>query len=308
MRGSNSLLNQPFGLSTIAEQIKKCIEPADKPNTLQVNNIELRYTENPLIMGILNVTPDSFSDGGIYSSAEEAAGIAILMEKQGASVIDVGGESTRPGSLPVSAGEQLARVVPVIKAIRKETAVPISIDSCIPEVVKAAVRAGAGMINSIDALESPGMLELAVSLGLPVVLMHMKGIPETMQANPSYRDAPTEIAHYLQTRVECLVTRGLPREMIIVDPGIGFGKRLEDNIALIHSLDWIGRTTGCRVLLGHSRKSFLGTVSGIKKADQRDSVTHLVTALSSGADIIRVHDVPGTVTSIKVSNALRNSL
>ncbi len=163
------------------------------------------------------------------------------------------------------------------------------------------------MINSINGMETQGMTEFAVSQELPVVLMHMKGSPETMQTKPFYGDAPDEIGHYLLSRVESIVKAGLPREKIIVDPGIGFGKRLEDNIALIHSLEWIGILTGCRVLLGHSRKSFLKNLSGINQADQRDSVSHLVTATVRGAGIVRVHDVPGTVAALKVSSALRRS-
>ncbi len=310
LRGCDSLRNQPFGLDTVATRIRECIAKDTRPEFLKINNTKLVYSGTPLIMGILNITPDSFSDGGSFSSPEAAAQQAVAMEKAGAAVIDIGGESTRPGSKVVSAEKQKARVLPVIEAVRKRTTVPVSIDTCIPEVAEAAVKAGAGMINSTNAMETPGMTELAVSLGLPVVLMHMKGTPETMQTKPFYEDgdAPEEIAHYLLSRVETLVKTGMPREMILVDPGIGFGKRLEDNLALIHSLEWIGNVTGCRVLLGHSRKTFLGSITGIDMADQRDSVTHIVTALTSGADMIRVHDVPGTVAALKVSKALRMSL
>ncbi|MCD4708876.1 MAG: dihydropteroate synthase [Candidatus Sabulitectum sp.] len=259
-------------------------------------------------MGILNVTPDSFSDGGSYSSPRDAANKAVEMEKAGAAIIDIGGESSRPGSKAVSAEEQQARVVPVIQAIRERTQVPISIDTCTPEVAEAAVTAGAGMINSIDGMESPGMAELAVSMGLPVVIMHKKGAPETMQTNPFYGDAPAEIGHYLLFRVEALVKAGIPREMILVDPGIGFGKRLEDNLVLIRSLEWIGFLTGCRVLLGHSRKSFFKGIAGIDQADRRDSVTHIVTVMSDGADMVRVHDVQGTAAALKVSAALWRTL
>ena len=308
LRGCDSLRNQPFDLNSAGEQIRKCLLSDTRPESISINNIKLNYSSSPLIMGILNVTPDSFSDGGKYFSPSAAADRAAVLEKAGAHIIDVGGESTRPGSKAVSSQEQLERVLPVIEAIRQCSNIPISIDTCIPEIAEAAVGAGAGMINSINAMETPGMIELAVSLGLPVVLMHMKGTPETMQTKPFYGDAPSEVAHYLQVRVELLVQAGLPREIIIVDPGIGFGKRLEDNLSLIKSLSWLGIETGCRVILGHSRKSFLGNIAEIDNAEYRDSVTHLVTAMSYGADIVRVHDVAGTVASLKVANALRGAL
>lgn len=307
-RGCDSLKNQPFGLDSMAMQIRKLIEGSVLPASVEVNKSKLTYSAAPLIMGILNITPDSFSDGGSYSSPDAAASQAVVMEKSGAHIIDIGGESTRPGARSVSAMEQRSRVLPVIEAIRQRTEVPISIDTCIPEVVEAAVKAGAGMINSINAMETPGMIELAASMGLPVVLMHMKGIPGTMQNGPFYGDASREIAHYLLYRVEALVKAGLPREKILVDPGIGFGKRQEDNIALIHALEWIGIHTGCRVLLGHSRKSFLKGITGIDQADQRDSVSHIVTVMAEGADVVRVHDVPGTVAALKLSDLLRRTL
>ncbi len=307
-RGCDSLKNQPFGLDSMAMQIRKLIEGSALPASVEVNKSKLTYSVAPLIMGILNITPDSFSDGGSYSSPEVAANQAVVMEKSGAHIIDIGGESTRPGARSVTAREQRSRVLPVIEAIRQRTEVPISIDTCIPEVAEAAVKAGAGMINSINAMETPGMIELAASLGLPVVLMHMKGTPHTMQNGPFYGDAPQEIAHYLLCRVEVLVKAGLPREKILVDPGIGFGKRQEDNLALIHALEWIGIHTGCRVLLGHSRKSFLKGITGIDQADQRDSVSHIVTVMAEGADVVRVHDVPGTIAALKLSDLLRRTL
>lgn len=308
LRGCDSLDGQPFNLGAVANRLREYIAKDTRQDFLLVNKRKLVFSETPLIMGILNVTPDSFSDGGSYSSPRDAANKAVEMEKAGAAIIDIGGESSRPGSKAVSAEEQQARVVPVIQAIRERTQVPISIDTCTPEVAEAAVTAGAGMINSIDGMESPGMAELAVSMGLPVVIMHKKGAPETMQTNPFYGDAPAEIGHYLLFRVEALVKAGIPREMILVDPGIGFGKRLEDNLVLIRSLEWIGFLTGCRVLLGHSRKSFFKGIAGIDQADRRDSVTHIVTVMSDGADMVRVHDVQGTAAALKVSAALWRTL
>jgi dihydropteroate synthase len=307
-RGCLSLEGQPFGLGSLAEPIRKCVDRAALPETLQVNATLLNFSRIPIVMGILNVTPDSFSDGGSYPTFQAAADQALKMEEAGADIIDIGGESTRPGSRAVSAEQQKLRVVPVIKAIREVSSVPISIDTTFPEVARAAVKAGAGMINSVNGLETHGMPELAVSLELPVVVMHMKGTPETMQGKPFYRDATGEITDYLVSRVEALVKLGMPRELILVDPGIGFGKRLEDNLELIRSLKWIAAVTECRVLMGHSRKSFLGSITGIQKPDLRDSVTHVVTVLAEGADVVRVHDVQGTVAAFKVAEAVKGDL
>jgi len=307
-RGCLSLEGQPFGLSTLADHIRKCVDGAVLPETLKVNTTVLNYSGTPIVMGILNVTPDSFSDGGSYSTPRAAADRALEMQEAGADIIDIGGESTRPGARPVSSEQQKLRVVPVIRTIREVSSVPISIDTTFPEVASAAVKAGAGMINSVNGLETPGMPELAVSLKVPVVAMHMKGAPETMQEKPFYNDATGEITNYLVSRVQALVKLGMPKELILVDPGIGFGKRLEDNLELIRSLQWIGTATGCRVLLGHSRKSFLGPIAGIQKPDLRDSVTHVVTILAEGADVVRVHDVPGTVAAVKAAEAVRRGL
>jgi dihydropteroate synthase len=230
------------------------------------------------------------------------------MEEAGAAIIDVGGESTRPGSKTVSAGEQRSRVIPVIKAIRELSSVPVSIDTCVPSVAEAAVEAGAGMVNSINGMETPGMVELAVSLSVPVVVMHMKGTPENMQVEPFYSDASAEVQEYLVSRVQTLLRAGLQKKKIIVDPGIGFGKRPGDNLVLINSMKELGIITGCRTLLGHSRKSFLGSITGIEKPDRRDGVTHAVTTHVNGVDILRVHDVEGTVAALKVAEALRRSL
>jgi len=307
-RGCLSLEGQPFGLSSLVAPIRKCVDGAVLPETLKVNATVLNYSGTPIVMGILNISPDSFSDGGSYATRQAAADQALKMQEAGADIIDIGGESTRPGARPVSAEQQKLRVVPVIQAIREVSSVPISIDTTLPGVARAAVEAGAGMINSVNGLETPGMPELVVSLEEPVVVMHMKGAPETMQQKPFYRDTAGEITDYLVSRVQTLVKLGMPKELILVDPGIGFGKRLEDNLELIRSLQWIGTVTGCRVLLGHSRKSFLGSITGIQEPGLRDSVTHVVTALAEGADVVRVHDVQGTVAALKVAEAVRRGL
>jgi len=303
-RGCFSLKEQPFQLGALSEKILELLCRRKLPESITVNGVKLGYSRQPLIMGILNVTPDSFSDGGMHLSPETAADHALFMEKAGASLIDTGGESTRPGSAPVSADEQMNRVIPVIEAVRSASSIPISIDTCIPEVARAACRAGAGMINSIDGMETPGMAEAAAELGVPVCVMHKKGTPETMQDNPGYRDAVKEIADYLLSRVEYLGSLGIAERMILVDPGIGFGKTLDHNIQLLRSLDSISRHTGCRLLLGHSRKSFLGMITGVKHPGERDALTHVVTSLVYGADVIRVHDVVGTSSTLKVKKML----
>jgi dihydropteroate synthase len=308
LRGCYSLEGQPFGLPDIASAIRELTKEDSRVGFLRVNNRNMMFSDAPLIMGILNITPDSFSDGGKFFTPEAAAEQAVLMEKAGADIIDIGGESTRPGSHSVSAEKQISRVIPVIMKIRERTSIPLCIDTCLPDVAQAAVEAGAGMVNSIDGMETPGMAELAVSLGVPVAVMHKKGIPATMQINPSYSDVEREVAHYLLSRVLFLVSKGLSRECILVDPGIGFGKTLENNLSLLRSLEWIGSLTGCRVLLGHSRKTFLKTVTGIELPDERDSVTHIVTSQIRGADMVRVHDVPGTVAALKLTSALRRGL
>lgn len=307
-RGCNSLVGQPFGLPDIGSEIKRTLFTKLKSTSVTVNGKKLVYSSSPLIMGILNITPDSFSDGGKYNSLSNAVEKALIMEKSGASIIDIGGESTRPGSEPVCADKQIKRVIPVIESIREKSNVPISIDTTIPEVARRAIAAGAGMINSVDALETEGMLDIAVSLSVPVVIMHKKGKSKTMQHNPFYDNTVDEIGSYLTERIDVLHRAGIPYNKIIIDPGIGFGKRLEDNISLIQGLQQLKIKTGCRALLGHSRKSFLGQITGLQNAAERDIVTHIVTVYAKSADIVRVHDVQGTVHALKVDKELRRLL
>ena len=213
----------------------------------------------PRVMGILNITPDSFSDGGNFFSAERAIEHARAMVADGAAIIDVGGESTRPGSDSVPVQEELRRVVPIIEALASELPVPISIDTCKPEVMAAAVRAGAGFINDIEALQAPGALRLAAELGVPVCLMHMQGKPRTMQANPQYRNVVDEVRDFLLERAEAAVSAGVPRHNIVLDPGFGFGKALEHNCQLLKKLDVLA-AEGYPVLVGMSRKSMIARI------------------------------------------------
>ena len=255
-------------------------------------------------MGILNTTPDSFSDGGRWTTRDRALRHALDMVAAGADLIDVGGESTRPGAAGVDTGQELERVVPVIEAIVAETDVPVSIDTSKPQVMEAAVRAGAAMINDVNALRSEGAVETAARLGVPVCLMHMQGQPRNMQAEPRYGDVVGEVADFLQQRAGACEAAGIPSERILIDPGFGFGKTLEHNIDLFRAIPRLSRL-GHAVLVGMSRKSMLGALTG-KPVEERlaASVTAAVLAAQLGAAVVRVHDVAETVDALKVAEAL----
>jgi dihydropteroate synthase len=256
-------------------------------------------------MGILNVTPDSFSDGGQFLDAEKAVEHGLRMAAEGAAIIDVGGESTRPGSAPVSSDQQIRRVAPVIKAICSKTSTPISIDTYRFDVARAALDAGAAMINDITALSDERMGELAAERQVPVVLMHIQGTPETMQIEPKYDDVVGEVLAFLLSRANRAERLGIGRERIFIDPGVGFGKTLEHNLLLLRN---IGKfvSTGYRVLVGTSRKSFIGKLTGKEKTADRIFGTAATVALcaASGVSVVRVHDVAEMIDVLKVTNAL----
>jgi dihydropteroate synthase len=256
----------------------------------------------PYVMGILNVTPDSFSDGGI-SDAAAPRGLAML--EAGADIIDVGGESTRPGAAPVDEREEIARVVPVIAALRAATKAPISIDTMKPVVAMAAIAAGASMWNDVNALRAPGALETAASLHRPVVLMHMQGEPRTMQANPQYQDVVGEVIAYLRERVASAEAKGV--QDIWVDPGIGFGKTLQHNLALLNAVGRIGEETRKPVIVGASRKRFIQAIDERAKDAGKDrlggSVAAALLAAQQNAAMVRVHDVAETVQALKLWRA-----
>ena len=257
----------------------------------------------PAVMGILNVTPDSFSDGGRYIERQAAVSHAASMIEQGADIIDVGGESTRPGSAPVSCDEELERVVPVIEAIRRISDIPISVDTSTPEVMRGAALAGATMINDVRALRMPGALDAAAETGLPVCLMHMQGEPKTMQDNPSYRDLIGEITDFFIERIAQCKQAGIAEEKLIVDPGFGFGKTLAHNLTLINRLhDFC--SLGRPVLVGLSRKSTIGHVIGESHDRLMGSVAGAVMAIARGASIVRVHDVGPTVEALEFASAI----
>ena len=257
-----------------------------------------------LVMGILNTTPDSFADGGLWIDRDQALRHALDMAAAGADIIDVGGESTRPGASPVSTQEELDRVVPVVEAIAAETGVTISIDTSKPEVMTAAVAAGAGLINDVRALRAEGALETAARLGVDVCLMHMQGRPRDMQHAPRYADVVAEVEAFLRERAGACEASGIPAARILIDPGFGFGKTLDHNLALFQALP---RLCGSiyRVLVGVSRKSMLGTLTGRPVGERRAaSVAAAVLAAAHGVSVLRVHDVAETVDALKVARAL----
>jgi len=259
----------------------------------------------PLIMGIVNVTPDSFSDGGLHARADAAVAHARALLAAGADILDIGGESTRPGAEPVPLREELDRVLPVIAALAGE-GVPLSIDTYKPEVMRAAVDAGASMINDVFGLRQPGALQAAAQTDAAVCLMHMQGTPQTMQADPSYSDVVAEIAGFLADRAAACEAAGIARDRIVVDPGFGFGKTTAHNISLLRGLRQIAATTGLPLLAGLSRKSVLGRITTREKATERvaASVASALIAVQNGARILRVHDVDATLDMVRVWQAL----
>ncbi len=258
-----------------------------------------------VVMGILNITPDSFSDGGDFFCPEQALIQARAMVKAGAAIIDIGGESTRPGAEQVSTSEEIRRVVPIIEALHGQLSVPISIDTCKPEVMRAALLAGAGMVNDIKAMQVPGALELLADFNVSICLMHMQGEPRTMQMAPDYRDVVTEVKQFLLERVEACVRAGITRDRLIIDPGFGFGKELDHNLSLMHHFTEFSQQ-GLPVLTGVSRKSMIGKVLN-REVEQRLSGSLALAALAAwqGSRIIRAHDVKETVDVVNMVNAVR---
>ncbi len=260
-----------------------------------------------LLMGILNVTPDSFSDGGRYLSVEVALAYARQLAEAGADILDIGGESTRPGAEPVSLDEELHRVIPVIEAVRAELPdICISVDTYKAQVAEEALKAGADMINDVSALRlDPRMAEVVAQADVPVVLMHMLGTPKTMQQSPSYRDVVKEIIEFLRERIAWAIERGISEEKIIVDPGIGFGKRPEHNTEILRRLSEL-KQLGRPVLLGTSRKSFLGALTK-RPVEKRleETIASVTIGVLHGADIVRVHDLEPIKYALMVADAMR---
>jgi dihydropteroate synthase len=257
----------------------------------------------PVVMGVLNVTPDSFSDGGHFLPVEAAVAHGVRLAEEGAAIIDIGGESTRPGAAPVSVDEELRRVVPVVERLRAATQAVISVDTSKPEVIREAVAAGAGLINDVRALAEPGALEAAAASGCAVCLMHMQGDPRTMQRAPSYVDVVKEVKAFLDEHVQRCRAAGLSSDRIAVDPGFGFGKTLEHNLELLRRLRELHDELP--VLVGLSRKSMVGTLTG-RGAGERvhGSIALAVIAALNGARIVRAHDVAATVDALKMVAAV----
>jgi dihydropteroate synthase len=251
-------------------------------------------------MGIVNVTPDSFSDGGRTRATEDAVAHALRLVDEEADILDIGGESSRPGAEPVSLDEELRRVIPVIEALAQQVSVPISVDTTKAEVARRAIATGASIVNDIQALRGdPELVRVVAETGAGVVLMHMAGTPRTMQDDPRYDDVVVEVRDMLARRIDEVELLGIPRTRIAIDPGIGFGKTLAHNLELLRNLDQFA-TLGCTVLIGTSRKGFLGTVTG-RPVDQRAtaSVVSSLAAVLKGANIVRVHDVAAMVDAMK---------
>ncbi len=257
------------------------------------------------IMGIINVTPDSFSDGGRFQTEESAVAQADALVAAGADLLDVGGESTRPFALPVSEEEELGRVIPAIHAIRRKYSLPISIDTSKAEVARQALMAGADMINDVSALRhDPAMIDLLRTTEVPVVIMHMQGTPGDMQVEPAYQDVVAEILAFFRERLSWLQGQGIERRRIILDPGIGFGKSLVHNLLILKNLSAFS-VLGQPILLGHSRKRFLGDITG-RQVEERDLATAVISALavSQGVSIVRVHDVASSRQAIQIAEAI----
>lgn len=263
--------------------------------------------DRSLVMGIVNVTPDSFSDGGQFLQADHAVGHALKLIEEGADLIDIGGESSRPGAESVPIEDELQRVVPVVEQLRSQTEIPISVDTYKSEVAQAALAAGADIINDISALRmDPEMVRVLAQSGAPVILMHMLGSPATMQQSPHYTNCVEEISAFFVQRIAFAVQHGIARERIIVDPGIGFGKRLEDNLDLLGALHRFTQF-GLPLLVGASRKSFISKVTAAQTSPTErlgGSIAAAVVARQRGANILRVHDVAATIEALKVAEAI----
>ncbi|MFI4910790.1 MAG: dihydropteroate synthase [Sedimentisphaeraceae bacterium JB056] len=271
------------------------------------NDFELDFSHHCAVMGILNLTSDSFSDGGLYQDIDAAVAHGMEMAGYGADIIDIGPESSRPGSKRLSAEVQTARAVPVIKQLAGSVNIPISIDTYDASVARAAIEAGASIINDITAGDCEGMFELAAEKKVPIILMHMQGSPEKMQESPVYGDVTSEVLGFLLDRAVKAEEKGVDRNLIILDPGIGFGKTIEHNLALIRDLDKFVES-GYAVLLGASRKRFIGQITGKEKACDRvaGTVATSVLAQIAGVQIVRVHDVQENLDALKVAGRILN--
>lgn len=302
----NKLKIHPFGLPEVAEEIYSMLNNFESlPRPLKVKDKVLEFGRRTYIMGILNVTPDSFSDGGQFVAHDKAIARAKQMLADGADIIDVGGESTRPGSKPVSADEEKKRVIPVIEQLAKETDAIISIDTTKSEVAKAALAAGASMVNDVSGLHSDkNMAKVAASFAAPVCLMHIQGNPKNMQENPQYSDLMQEIINYLREGLAIAKKAGILHGKIIIDPGIGFGKTVEHNLEIFRRLKEL-KVLGAPILVGPSRKSVIGKVLGLPVTERNEgSAATVALSIANGANIVRVHEVKQMARVAKMTDAI----
>jgi dihydropteroate synthase len=274
------------------------------PSPVIFKEYTMRF-EKTRIMGILNITPDSFSDGGLFEDVDAAVTHGKKMVSDGADFIDVGGESSRPGAVTLSDEEELARILPVVVRLINEVSVPISIDTYKPQVAAACLKAGAHCINDITGLINPQMRKVVAQYDVPVIVMHMKGTPKTMQLNPIYQDVLGEIKQFFQDRIAAAHASGI--KQIIIDPGIGFGKTVEHNLQILNHLSTF-QTLDCPILVGPSRKSFLGTITGLSVTERLEGTVAAVSvAIINGAHIIRVHDVKECRRAVQIVDAIRSA-
>lgn len=303
---TEKLKNQPFDLPALGTEIERLLRiHHNPPEKIPLPHGEIDLTAGPVIMGVINVTPDSFSDGGRYLDPDKAFERALEMVEEGASIIDIGAESTRPGSKELPQAAEIERVKPVLEKLAGRLPVPISIDTRKADVARLAVVSGASIINDISGLRhDKEMVKVTLETKAALTVMHMKGTPANMQEDPQYTDAVTEIIEWLDTRTGGLVSEGIEREKIIVDPGIGFGKRLQDNLAILNELGDF-HNLGFPVMIGYSRKSFIGMLTGREPAERLSGgFAALGKCLESGVQIIRVHDVKETADYCKVWKAI----
>jgi len=300
----NKLKKQPFGLADLGKEIKKVFAYSPrKLKNIKCGNYKLNF-EKTIIMGVLNLTPDSFSDGGMFLDLDKAVEHGKQMVKDGADIVDIGGESSRPGSMPVSEKEELKRVKPVIQKLVKEIKVPISIDTYKPNVAKECLNLGASIVNDITGLRNKEMIKVVAKYNVPVVIMHMKGMPKNMQENPVYQDVVQEIKEFLEERINEAKKSGI--NDIIIDPGIGFGKTTEHNLQILKRLNEF-KTLGYPILVGPSRKSFIGNITGLPVNERLEgTLASISIAIINGANIIRVHDVKECKRAAQIADAINS--
>ncbi len=303
----SKLKRQPFGLKTLAMELEELLRltGGKRERVLALGGREYDLDERTLVMGVVNVTPDSFSDGGRFYEPQAAVEHALRLEEEGADILDIGGESTRPGSDFITPEEELRRVMPVLEALIGRAGVPVSIDTTKSEVARQALRAGCAMVNDISAMRvDPEMIPLLVEKQVPFCLMHMQGMPKDMQVDPHYEDLMGEITAFLRERSEAALEAGARPSDIMVDPGIGFGKTLEHNLEIIRRLGEL-RSLGYALVLGPSRKSFIGRILGTAEDDRLEGTAASVAlGIANGADIVRVHDVKEMARVARVADAI----